>query len=41
MKEYYLDTIIPFLIFIIPGFVSFKVWSLFVPSENRKISDYI
>lgn len=29
------------LIFVIPGFVSYKVWSLFIPSKDVAIKDYI
>lgn len=30
-----------FFVFFIPGFISIKIWSLIIPSEHRKIPDYI
>jgi hypothetical protein len=35
------DKLILFLIFFVPGFISTKIWSLVVPSDYRKISDYL
>lgn len=35
------NNMILFLIMFIPGFVSMKVWSLIVPSRNRKMADYV
>jgi len=41
MTEYNLEIILPFLVFIIPGFISFKIWSLLIPTENKKTSDHL
>ncbi len=30
-----------FFLFVIPGFISMKIWSLLVPSETRKLSNYL
>lgn len=35
-----LEKLYLFIIFFIPGFISLKIWSLIVPTENRKTSDY-
>lgn len=36
-----INNLILFFIFVIPGFISLKVWSLLVPSDQKRISDYI
>lgn len=36
-----LDKLLLFLIFFVPGFITFKVWSMLVPTESRKTTDYL
>lgn len=36
-----IDKILLFLILFIPGFISIKVWSMAVPSDKQKVTDYI
>ena len=41
MEKYTLENLIPVLIFIVPGFVSYKIWTILIPTENKKLSDQI
>jgi hypothetical protein len=36
-----LDKLSIFILFFIPGFISIKVWSFLVPSQNRKMSEQL
>jgi hypothetical protein len=36
-----LDRLSLFIFFVIPGFISLKIWSMLVPSEEHKFGDYI
>ena len=35
------DKLLLFIVLIIPGFISMKVWNLLVPSQNRALNDYL
>jgi hypothetical protein len=35
------DKLLLFFMFFVPGFISTKIWSLIMPSDYRKISDYL
>ncbi|RXE58025.1 DUF6338 family protein [Acetivibrio mesophilus] len=41
MDIFNIDKLSLFLFFFVPGFVSTKVWNLLVPTEKRKITDYM
>ena len=41
MDIFDMNKIYIFLLFFVPGFISTKIWNLLVPSEVRKISDYV
>ena len=41
MDIFNIDKLSLFVIFFIPGFISIRVWSLIVPSESKKSSDYL
>jgi len=36
-----INTLYLFIVFVVPGFISMRTWSLLVPSESRRLSEYL